>query len=187
MKRVHRRNFNDAGHAHELTFSCYQRLPLLDSDRFRGWLAESINLAKRSLAFHVWAYVFMPEHVHMIVYSPSGEYDISKIRAAIKEPVGRRALNYFRTHDREWLPRLIRRRGNREEYLFWQSGGGYDRNIDSPATLLKAIEYIHLNPVRQGLVDGAMDWPWSSARRFIREGTSAVEMDVIPAAWLDSQ
>ena len=31
MKRQHRRNYNDLGNAHELTFSCYRRmLPTID-------------------------------------------------------------------------------------------------------------------------------------------------------------
>jgi putative transposase len=36
--------------------------------------------------------------------------------------------------------------------------------ITSVATLRAAIEYIHANPVRRGLVARAEDWQWSSAR-----------------------
>ncbi len=32
-KRVH--SYNEPGHAHELTFSCFQRLPLLSKERSR--------------------------------------------------------------------------------------------------------------------------------------------------------
>lgn len=45
----------------------------------------------------------------------------------------------------------------------WQPGGGYDRNIVEPATLRAAIDDIHANPVRRGLVDRPEAWPWSSA------------------------
>ena len=36
--------------------------------------------------------------------------------------------------------------------LFWQSGGGFDRNVNEPRALMAMIDYIHLNPVRRGLV-----------------------------------
>lgn len=187
MKRIHRRNLNERGHVHSLTFSCYQRLPLLDSDRARLWLAESVNRAKVTLDFSVWAYVFMPEHVHLIVYPRLPVYDIAKIRSAIKEPVGRRALNYFRTHEPNWLPKLQRDRGGRTESLFWQSGGGYDRNIDTASTLMKTINYLHLNPVRRGLVRNCEEWKWSSAVNFAEHGTSPVELDSIPMDWLETR
>ena len=74
------------------------------------------------------------------------------IRQAIKEPVGRDAFCYLRRHAPEWIPRLTRRRGKRVEHRFWQSGGGYDRNIKTPKTLLARIDSIHNNPLRRGLV-----------------------------------
>lgn len=184
MKRIHRRNINEPGQAHELTFSCYRRLPLLDSDRVRGFLAESINAAKAEPDFAVWAYVFMPEHVHLIVYPRRVEYDIAAIRKAIEEPAARRALNHLRMEGSEWLPQLERQRGGKAEFLFWQSGGGYDRNIESAKVLLAAMEYIHLNPVRRCLVDHDTDWKWSSAAFIADQGTSPVQVDPIPSEWL---
>ena len=55
-----------------------------------------------------------------------------------------------------------RRRGSRER-VYWQCGGGYDWNIEEPGTLRTIIDYVHLNPVRRGLVARATDWRWSSA------------------------
>ena len=186
MERGLRRNYNAPGHVHELTFSCYRRMPLLEFEPICGWLAQSINEAKRQLRFHVWAFVFMPEHVHLLICPQQPEYDIARIRSAMKSPPARRAINYLQVHQREWLPRLERRRGPRVERLFWQSGAGYDRNIVEPKTLLATIEYIHLNPVRRGLVTRATDWRWSSAATFVHGAASPVQLDTIPSWWLDA-
>ena len=62
--------------------------------------------------------------------------------------------------------RLCDTRGKRIERLFWQSGGGYDRNITGPKTLLRMFDYLHENPVRKKLVIDSRDWFWSSARYF---------------------
>jgi len=60
-KRV--RHFDDYGELHELTFSCYQRQPILDDD----WRREQLSIAiDRALDNHDWrlaAFVYMPEHV----------------------------------------------------------------------------------------------------------------------------
>jgi len=183
-KRQHRRSVNEPGHAHELTFSCYQDYKLLDADRSRGWLRESLETARAEFEFDLWSYVFMPEHVHLIVRPRRRVYDIAQICKAIKEPVGRTAMKYPRKHRPDWLPKLTRQRGKRRERLSWQSGGGYDRNITEAKTLLSMIDYIHMNPVRRGLVDRAVDWPWSSAAELEGVGESFVELDRIPSTWL---
>jgi hypothetical protein len=42
-----------------------------------------------------------------------------------------------------------------------------DRNLTTPAVIEAAIEYIHMNPVRRGLVKRAVDWKWSSASWYL--------------------
>jgi putative transposase len=101
--------------------------------------------------FTLWAYVFMPEHVHLMIYPRRTTYDIRLIRHAIKEPVGRKAIKHLRDHAPHWLPRITVNRGKRLKRRFWQAGGGYDRNVWELATALAMIEYIHNNPVRRGL------------------------------------
>ena len=63
--RKRRISYDEPGHAHELTFSCYGRLPLLSKDRTRLWLIEALDVARQRWAFELWAYVIMPEHAHM--------------------------------------------------------------------------------------------------------------------------
>ena len=49
-------------------------------------------------------------------------------------------------------------------FRFWQEGTNYDRNYCMAEAIFNVIDYIHLNPVRKGLCDKAIDWKWSSAR-----------------------
>jgi putative transposase len=182
--RRHRRNCNEPGHAHKLTFSCYHRYQFLNSERTCQWLADAIEQARTELRFDLWAFVFMPEHAHLLIYPREKVYDIADIRKAIKSPVARLGIAFLEEHAPEWLPRITRRRGDKVERLFWQSGGGYDRNITEPNTLWKAIEYIHLNPVRRGLVERAEDWRWSSAAWFLGTGTPPLIPDRIPPEWV---
>jgi putative transposase len=181
----HRRRqaFNIAGHAHELTFSCYQRFAFLKSERTCQWLADAIEAARQRHRFDLWAFVVMPDHVHLIVRPQDPCYEMRRILAGIKLPVAKRAIQYLVAEESLWLERISRQRGRRTERLFWQSGGGYDRNITSGKTLMQMIDYLHLNPVRKGLVERARDWKWSSAAAF-EGGLSTIRLDSIPWEWL---
>jgi putative transposase len=172
MPRRHRRNYNERGHA-----------KFLKSDLTCGWLAQSIDTARHTLDFDLWVYVFMPEHVHLVLRPRAAEYDIATVRKAIKAPVAEQALTYLEAHAPHWLPRLTRRRGDKTERLFWQSGGGYDRNIIEPQTLAASMEYIHLNPVRKGLVERAAQWQWSSAAWYVERRRTPLSVDPIPPEW----
>jgi putative transposase len=183
MNSGHRKlckSYNTPGEAHELTFSCFRRLPLLSKNRTRQWFVEALDKARRSRDFLVWAYVIMPEHVHVIVWPRQPVYEIRLIRAALKIPVQRKALAYLRKNQPTFLERLRDSQPNGEvHYRFWMRGGGYDRNIQEATTLRTMIDYIHNNPVRRGLVSDPTDWPWSSARFYAGAKDVVLSMDPI--------
>lgn len=171
------RRYNDPGHAHELTFSCYRQLPLLSRDRTRGWLVEAIQAARIKERFDLWAYVIMPEHAHVLLCPRESTYDISRILWRIKRPVARKAIEFLGWHAPQWLGKLtVLKEDGSLEHRFWQVGGGYDRNVIETSTLVKVIDYIHLNPVRRGLTERPEDWDWSSARWY--QGGSPVPIEI---------
>lgn len=167
-----------------MTFSCYHGHQFLQAEQTCQWLVDAIDMARQELDVAIWAYVVMPEHAHIVVWPRCPGYDIASIRKAIKSPVGRKAIQYLSKEAPEWLPRITRTRGNKTERLFWQSGGGYDRNIDEPATLANEIEYIHLNPVRRGLVELPEQWKWSSAAWYTGECSVPLVPDPIHPEWI---
>jgi len=61
------KRYNYEGNAHYLTFSCYKNQPFLTNDRTRQWLLASIRRAQKKRLFDLWAWVIMPEHVHMVI------------------------------------------------------------------------------------------------------------------------
>jgi putative transposase len=137
--------------------------------------------ARRRRNLAIWAYVIMPEHVHILVCPRDTIYEVRLIRTALKVPVQRKALRYLRQHHPAFLDKLRDEQPNGEvHYRFWQRGGGYDRNVMEPATLLQMMEYIHQNPVRRGLVAKATDWLWSSARYHAGLDNILIAMDPLP-------
>jgi putative transposase len=158
--RKKRKSFDIPGHAHELTFSCYRRRPFLAEPDTKHLLLQAIERARAKHNLQIWAYVIMPEHVHLIFWTPNENYSVAKILQSIKQPVGRITIHSSRSMDKDVGFRVPGR--EKPESRFWQVGGGYDRNLYSPKAIWAAIEYIHMNPVKRGLVEGPEGYAWSS-------------------------
>jgi putative transposase len=85
VKRSH-----EPGDCHELTSSCYRRIPLLSNDGWRHLLAESLDHAVQGQSFRMIAYVFMPEHVHILIQPTSQDFRMDLFPKALKAPFSRR-------------------------------------------------------------------------------------------------
>ncbi|WP_459558260.1 transposase [Lacunimicrobium album] len=175
MEKAHRKtvkHVHDPGHLHELTFSCYRRWPLLMKDEWRQLLTESIDRAMFGHQFSLIAFVYMPEHVHLLVL-PQGDstVDVSKriseLLFAIKRPYSYRIKQLLIESNNRLLHRLtVQQRPGKMTFRYWQEGPGFDRNIFGPAAIQASINYIHNNPVRRELCERPIEWKWSSARWF---------------------
>lgn len=163
--RKTRRSYNIAGHAHLLTYSTVHRLPLLDNDRTRRLVIEAMERTRQEQDVAIWAYVIMPEHVHLLLKPRKLEYEMRRILAALKRPVSAAARRHLESSgDSALLARLTVTYPSKATFRFWQPGGGFDNNIFKWKTVRSVINYIHANPVRRGLVADPHDWVWSSAR-----------------------
>jgi len=169
--------YNEPGQSRELTFSCYRHYAFLSRDRTREWLCEALNEARAQFGFQLWAYVIMPEHVHLLVCPGDAPEMMSRFLQAVKEPVARKAIRYLKENAPDWLARITVRADTRVRHRFWQPGGSYDRNITSIEAMRAMIDYIHANPVRRGLVASPEEWEWSSARWYAGQRPVRLEMD----------
>ncbi|UCE61744.1 MAG: transposase [Phycisphaerales bacterium] len=157
------RHYDEPGHAHELTWSCYQRQPLLIEGRRCALLSQCIDRAVPGRGFELIAFVYMPEHVHLIVWPVEPAATVAKLLFAIKRPFSFRVKSMIAEANSELARQLtIRERPGKETFRFWQEGPGFDRNITNTKTLRTAVEYVHNNPVRRGLCSSPGDWKWSS-------------------------
>lgn len=115
--------------------------------------------------FRIWAWVLMGNHYHLLVETPS---------ANLVEGMGWLQNTYtrrFNSRHRLW-GRLF---GDRYKSVLIESGGG-----GGDLYLRTLLDYIHLNPVRAGLVPsesspGLLDYPWSSLTRAYAVGPKARE------------
>lgn len=168
--RKRAKHYHDPGNFHELTFSCYRRMKLLTNDARRCYLARSNDAAAAAEPFLLIAFVYMPEHVHLLVYPSRPDADAESISQFLAD-VKRRCSAQVKADLTASGSRLtIRERHGRNVFRFWQEGPGFDRNLNTPAAVLASIDYIHRNSDTRGLVGQATDYRWSSARWLISDG-----------------
>jgi putative transposase len=153
------RRFDIEAHARFLTFSCYKRLPLFQNDAIKRLFVDRLSQSMATHQLHLLGWVLMPEHFHLIVF-PSGKSDIGRFTHNLKRPFAEAVLKRWKELNAPILKHIAHGTGHR----FWQTGGGYDRNLTSSDELRNKLEYMHNNPVKRSLVSTAIDYPWSSAR-----------------------
>jgi putative transposase len=88
-------HFNEPGHLHFMTFSCYRRLPLLTNELFRTWLSRALDAALVTHDFQLSGFVFMPEHVHLLVWPQRPTYSIASFQHSFKRPFSLRVKTHL--------------------------------------------------------------------------------------------
>jgi putative transposase len=145
-------------------------------------MLQALQHGRERELYDLWAYVIMPEHVHLVLY-PRPHTLIRDVLKAIKQSVSRRALQWLENNNPEFLTRLAHvNAAGVKSHRFWQRGGGYDRNLRSIADVHEKIAYCHNNPNRRGLVDRASSWQWSSALAWEtgRDEPIAIDRESVP-------
>jgi putative transposase len=150
LKRFHR-----AETLHFLTFSCFHRRPFLETASAKDVAAVFLAETRARHQARIYAYVLMPEHVHLLVNEPPaillGEW-IKVFKQAVS-----RALKGPR--EQFWLPRY------------------FDANVRADEGISEVIQYIHRNPVKRGLVSRPEDYRWSSYRHYMTGERGVVEIE----------
>jgi putative transposase len=74
------------GDLHFITFSCYERRPLLGTVRARNLFVKVLGEVRDKYGFLLVGYVLMPEHVHLLV-SEQKKGTPSKVVQVLKQRV----------------------------------------------------------------------------------------------------
>jgi len=145
-----------------VTIVAKDRLPVFKTDAIKLVTCEAINEARKSGGFSLFAYVIMPDHLHLLTDEPKSSADVLRY---VKGITGRRVIDYLKEHDyQSSLAKLRHEEWKRKHnYSLWQQ----EKNvfsIFSEAVFMQKVNYIHLNPVRAEIVERAVEYRWSSAR-----------------------
>jgi putative transposase len=145
----------NTGQLHFITFSCYRRLPHLAAPEPKSTLEQIIERTRQSHNFFLYAYVLMPEHVHLLLSEPAKHTLASALRVIKGES-----------------SKLLK--GSREH--LWQTRY-YDFNTFTTGKFVEKVRYIHRNPVTRGLVTKPEDYRWSSFNHYATGEPGPIEIE----------
>ncbi len=137
-------------HLHFITCSCYRRLPLLGSARSRSVFVKILGDVRDRYGFALVGYVVMPEHVHLLISEPA-----KGTPSTVLQVLKRVSRKLRRQRRRRGPAAQFRFRfGSSDDSLpqFWQRRF-HDFNVWSHKKKIEKLGYMHLNPVKRGLVD----------------------------------
>lgn len=155
--------------------------PLLLNDSYYHLIIDSLNFMQRRGDFTLIAYCIMPTHLHLVLQI-SGEKNISDIMRDFKKYTSFRIRKRLENDGHHRMVESLRLPpGSRQMFKVWMDRFD-DLLITNEETLRTKVEYIHQNPLRAGLVEKDIDWPYSSARDYHLNDHSLVEVKWVSEA-----
>jgi putative transposase len=149
------KRFQKAEALHFITFSCFHRLPFLEAPATKETFEFVLEQTRARHQARVYAYVLMPEHVHLLINEPPLIL-LAQFLKALKQITSRKL------------------RGNRPQ--FWQDRY-FDSNIRGETARSEVIRYIHRNPVKRGLVASPKQYQWSTFNHYATGIRGVVEIE----------
>jgi putative transposase len=152
------KRFQESKQSHFVTFSCYQRRPLLSSSARCDLFVEKLEQTRQRFSLRIYGFVVMPEHVHLLLSEPDRDH-LADALHSLKLAVAKSVAAVERKPGRLWQARY------------------YDRNVRDYEEFVEKLRYIHRNPVKRGLVKRPEDWKWSSFRHYATGESCGVEIE----------
>ncbi|MHB8653345.1 MAG: REP-associated tyrosine transposase [Terriglobia bacterium] len=149
-----------------ITSVARDRIPVFRHETMKAVICAALNEARHSGGFAIFAYVIMPDHLHLIT---DGAIKTSETLRFINGISGHRVISYLK--EKNYTTSLAKLRNAKKDrghqYSLWD-GHSNVLLVTSENVFMQRVNYIHQNPVRAGLVERAEDYRWSSARCWSR-------------------
>lgn len=111
---------------------------------------DNLDRYQEELGYKLYAYCLLPNHFHLLLVPQK------KSLSAIMQILITAYTMY------------VHKKHNRVGHIF--QGRFKSIVVEKEAYLLEVSRYIHLNPVRAGLVDAVEEYPWSSYQKYLAAG-----------------
>jgi REP element-mobilizing transposase RayT len=158
---------------HFITATVVDWIDVFSRKSHRDSVIDCLDFCIKNKGMILYGYVIMSNHVHMIVQSNDGK--LSDLIRDFKKFTAKTILEKIQSEPesrREWMLERFalatESHSRNKNYQFWQYGN-HPEEIYSEKFMWSKLDYIHLNPVRAGIVSKASDYIYSSASNYISD------------------
>lgn len=161
----------DQSKPHFITATVIDWVDVFSRKIYRDTLIDSLEYCIQYKGMIVYAYIIMSNHIHLIVQAKNE--NLSDLIRDFKKHTAKTILKQIQTESesrKEWMlsrfTLATSTHSRNKKYQFWQYGNHFEE-IYAEKFLWSKIDYIHLNPVRAGIVERASEYLYSSAGNYV--------------------
>ncbi len=147
-------------------------------EKYCDILIQNIKHYRQKYQFKILGYVIMPSHFHWIVEVEPARGTISDVMRDIKKYSAWDIMDALKQSGEIDLLRMFKAEAkyiSDQRRKFWMKR--FDDQVVRNAGMLRTkLEYIHDNPVKAGLVSSAEEYKYSSARNYIFNDHSVLQV-----------
>ena len=163
----------DQSKPHFITATVVDWVDVFSRKNYKDCIVESLDFCIKNKGMILYGFVIMSNHIHLIIQSE--ESKLSDLIRDFKKFTAKTILNKIESGPESRADWMLKRfefacksHTRNEKYQFWQYGSHPDE-IFSEKFMWSKLDYIHLNPVRVGIVARASHYRYSSASNYVND------------------
>lgn len=144
---------------------------MLDDKQAKGIVIHFLSVQLKNQGGRCLGFVVMPEHVHALIHFT----EPARLSIFINQWKRRSSIGLKRLYGKE-----LKAYGDKIDLNgpMWQPRY-YVFNVYSEMKVREKLDYMHNNPVKAGLIDNPVDWPYGSARWYFLRKPVGVDINAI--------
>jgi REP element-mobilizing transposase RayT len=162
--------FHESSTCHFVSFATVHWIDVFTRRIYCEVMVESLDYCIKNKGLLLNAWCIMPNHIHLIIRSESN--DLSNIMRDLKKYTSKELFRLIESEEmsrKQWMSWLFKRsgqqNGNNTHHQFWQQHN-HPRVLNYSKKMYQKLDYLHMNPVKAGLVVEPEHWQYSSARNY---------------------
>ena len=173
-------------HVHFITPTIVGWIDVFTRKVYKDIIIDSLKFCIKNKGLSVHAYVIMSNHLHLVVSAKEG-FQLSNILRDFKRHTSKAIITEILTNSnesrQEWMLKLFKYfakyNKNNTTHQLWKRDN-HPAELPYNNWIKQKIDYIHINPVRAGIVETPEDYVYSSAKNYIR-----LEVGLLPLEMLE--
>jgi len=154
-----------------LTCATVEWIDVFTKLKYKEVFTESVNYCIENKGLNIRGWVLMSNHFHFIAHAEDG-FALSGIIRDMKKHITKEILELLKSEQDSrstWLLAEMKKAGTanskKQTYQLWRNDN-HPIQLYKAKTIIQKLNYIHFNPVEDGIVDYPEEYTYSSAKDY---------------------
>lgn len=166
---------------HFITFAVVEWVDVFTRREYRDIVIDSLRYCQKEKGLVVHGWCLMSNHIHLIISAK--ENNPSDILRDFKKFTSKQLLEAIKNNPHEsrtdWMLEIFAKHGqqnSRNSSFQFRGQDNQPKEVFSEKFTMQKLNYIHNNPIAEGIVIRAENYVYSSARDYYGKGKGLIEI-----------